>query len=277
MPNFPAVKERLTRSSFVRAIAFIPKTILNKWQDMTYARSMWPKDIERFKYIHKGESCFIIGNGPSLTIEDLEKLKGKVTFGSNYLFRLFEKTSFRPTYYVAGDPFFFPEGFKELQAYGGVEEYFMAQKNDDIYVPNLHRINVSGPFTIVKGSMKNDEFSNDVSHHFALSYTVTFYSLQLAVYMGFKTIYLVGVDHKYAKAVDSHGRMKTNEDSPITYADGIDPSARPGWNYVDSTTHSYIAAKKFADDHGIQILNATRGGALNVFDRVDFDEAIQRP
>ena len=68
--------------------------------------------------------------------------------------------------------------------------------------------------------------------------------------------------------------MKTNGTDCTTYAEGIDPSAKPGWNYVDSTTYSYITAKKYADTHGIRILNATRGGELEVFDRVNLDEVI---
>lgn len=274
MPSYLALKEKLTRSPVVRAVAYIPKTLLNKWQDHVYAHSKWSEDMKRFKGIHEGEECFVVGNGPSLTTDDLEKLKDKYTFCSNYLFRLFDKTAFRPTYYVAGDPFFFPDGFNELVKYDGVEEYFMAPKEDSFDNPRVHRINVSGPFTVVKGSLKNDDFSDDPSLYLALSYTVTYYSLQLAVYMGFKTIYLVGVDHKYAKAVDSHGRMKTNGTDCKTYAEGIDPSAKPGWNYVDSTTYSYITAKKYADTHGIRILNATRGGELEVFDRVNLDEVI---
>ena len=32
--------------------------------------------------IHSGRRAFIIGNGPSLTVADLERLKGEVTFAS---------------------------------------------------------------------------------------------------------------------------------------------------------------------------------------------------
>lgn len=269
-----ALKERLTRSSAVRAVSFLPKTLLNKWQDYVYARSKWPEDIRQFKDLHKGEECFVIGNGPSLTIEDLEKLQGKYTFCSNYLYRLFDEMSFRPTYYVAGDPFFFPEGFNELICYEGIEDYFMAPKDKFFECPHVHKINVSGPFTVVKGSLKSDDFSSDPSRYLALSYTVTYYSLQLAAYMGFETIYLLGVDHKYAMAVDERGRMKKTSENDESYASGIAPEKKPGWNYIDSTTYSYITARKYADSHGIRILNATRGGELEVFERVDFDDIV---
>ena len=40
---------------------------------------------------------------------------------------------------------------------------------------------------------------------------------------------------------------------------------------IELTTMSFGAVKKYADAHGIRVFNATRGGKLDVFDRVDFD------
>ena len=37
------------------------------------------KNILKLKNKHYGEKCFVIGNGPSLLLEDLEKIKGEVT------------------------------------------------------------------------------------------------------------------------------------------------------------------------------------------------------
>ncbi|HJD45240.1 MAG TPA: hypothetical protein H9909_00215, partial [Candidatus Mediterraneibacter norfolkensis] len=52
---------------------------------------------------HKGERCFVIGNGPSLTAEDLELLKGEITFAANRIYMLFDRTDWRPTYYFCAD------------------------------------------------------------------------------------------------------------------------------------------------------------------------------
>ena len=38
---------------------------------------------------------------------------------------------------------------------------------------------------------------------------------------------------------------------------------------------AYQSAKKYADAHGIKIYNATRGGNLEVFERVDFDSLFK--
>ena len=51
------------------------------------------------KDIHRGKRGFIIGNGPSLTVADLEKLKNEITFASNRIYLAFDETNWRPTYY----------------------------------------------------------------------------------------------------------------------------------------------------------------------------------
>ena len=59
--------------------------------------------LKQFHNIHTGERCFIIGNGPSLKIADLEKIKNEYTFGANRIYELFDKTDWRPRYYCLQD------------------------------------------------------------------------------------------------------------------------------------------------------------------------------
>lgn len=274
LTNRERVEEYLRRSSIFRCAAIIPKKVEQYIGDIRYKHSKWPDDIQQFKDRHLGERCFIIGNGPSLTIKDLEKINNEYSFCANLAYKLFDKTRFRPTYYVAADKFFFPRYYNELIAYQGIKDYFFAKESAHrVSLPqDAHCLNITGPFTIVKGSMRNDDFSSDPSDHLAMSYTVTFYSIQLAVYMGFKTIYLLGVDHNYANSVDKDGMLHRGSREATSYAKGIDVPAGSGWNYVDSTTYSYQIANAYAKGNGISILNATRGGKLEVFPRVDFDD-----
>ena len=41
--------------------------------------------------------------------------------------------------------------------------------------------------------------------------------------------------------------------------------------YRELFFNAYKIAKKYAETHGIKIYNATRGGEMEVFERVDFD------
>lgn len=77
--------------------------------------------------------------------------------------------------------------------------------------------------------------------------------------MGFKEIYLLGVDFTGA---DEHGGK---------YNHFYSEKELTSVSYTDQVKNSYEKAKKYADEHGIKIYNATRGGKLEIFPRVDFD------
>jgi len=62
------------------------------------------KDLKRFKDIHKGEECFIVGTGPSLTKDDIELIRGKYSFGVNTLYKIYDQIDWRADYYCIIDP-----------------------------------------------------------------------------------------------------------------------------------------------------------------------------
>ncbi len=47
------------------------------------------RQLAALKDIHRGERCFIIGNGPSLKQTDLSRLKDEFTFGMNRFYLMF--------------------------------------------------------------------------------------------------------------------------------------------------------------------------------------------
>ena len=87
----------------------------------------------------------------------------------------------------------------------------------------------------------------------------TYAAIQMAVYMGFSTIYLLGVDCSY---------NKNNKENYFFQEQKKDVHN----HYEDRMLVAYRTAKEYADTHDIRILNASRGGSLEVFDRIDFDK-----
>ena len=79
--------------------------------------------------------------------------------------------------------------------------------------------------------------------------------------MGFKEIYLLGVDCNYKGKLHFYNSDKLEKKMINHNEDGM--------------IKCYRSAKKYADEHGIKIFNATRGGALEVFPRVDFDSLFE--
>jgi len=54
------------------------------------------KRIQEFKGKYKGQRCFVVATGPSLTVEDLNTLhkNNEVVFSMNTIVKAFEKTEF---------------------------------------------------------------------------------------------------------------------------------------------------------------------------------------
>ena len=57
--------------------------------------------LNKYKNIHKGERCFIIGNGPSLNKTDVSKLKNEYCFGMNRIYLAFPEWGFETSYFVS--------------------------------------------------------------------------------------------------------------------------------------------------------------------------------
>ncbi|MFD2442781.1 6-hydroxymethylpterin diphosphokinase MptE-like protein [Bacillus sp. CGMCC 1.16607] len=208
---------------------------------------------------HKGERCFIVATGPSLVIEDLDKLRNEMTFSMNSIFLSFNETDWRPNYYGIQFPEFFHK-YKneidqlnvELKLVGDVVSK-QVKLSDDYYIYPLHMLNHN--WTHKKYHSK---FSADAFEVVYSGYTITYSLIQLAVYMGFEEIYLIGVDCNYASNKNNHVK-----DYGI-----VDPLASAAG---EKMICAFKEAKKYADNHQIKIYNATRGGMLEVFERVDFD------
>ena len=81
------------------------------------------RELSKLKDIHRGRQAFLIGNGPSVRIEDLEKFKDQLTFCFNRFYLAYDRMDFRPTYTLAADPQFIQDFSSEFLAFseGGGE------------------------------------------------------------------------------------------------------------------------------------------------------------
>ena len=97
--------------------------------------------------------------------------------------------------------------------------------------------------------------------------------------MGFSEIYLLGCDHNYALKADKNGSIHQDASVSATYFDGVDEEkskAAKSVQCVDFMTESYLVCRRSADELQVKVYNATRGGKLEVFERVDFDELMSK-
>lgn len=244
-----------------------------KFREYECFKRQYTNDLKRFKDIHRGERCFIIGNGPSLLSSDLDKLKNEITFGSNYVFKIFDKTDWRPTYYSCTDGNVLKKIIKEDEFWNiGAKSFFFQYATN--YLFNKKTMDNSYYFWLQekKPSKRLPKFSQNIEKEVYNSWTVTYVLMQLAVYMGIKEIYLLGIDNNYSVQVNNKGEIKSNNNVQDSFVKGKSYKDLGGATpNVERMNMGYLSAKKFADKHNIKIYNATRGGKLEAYERINFD------
>jgi hypothetical protein len=235
------------------------------------------REVSTFQNKHRGERCFVLGNAPSLELGDIEKIhaSGEYTLASNMITALFDKTEWRPSYYFNFDPDCRPDTTA-------------LQKSDSICFFNIWGIVHAGggffdnafylqeamPYFYHYDYPQKIKFSEeiDIIHNCG---TIAHVMLQAAVNMGFTEIYLIGVNHEYPTYIDHAGNIVHTELKQSHFYDNDLLKVVPGLNH-DVNELGYKSAREYADAHGIKIYNATRGGRLEAFERVDFDSIFEK-
>ena len=121
----------------------------------------------------------------------------------------------------------------------------------------------------------NADFSTHINRYIGQGFTVTYAAIQMAYYMGFSKVYLLGIDHNYSVSLNEKG-VPVMQENVKDYFEGSTAS-NEGINLprVVESSMAYMTARKFADKHNdFSVYNATRGGKLEAFERADFDKII---
>lgn len=239
--------------------------------------SKYGKKLKSLKGIKNGDMCFVIGNGPSLRTEDLTVLKENNidTFAANRIYNTFENTSWRPTYYVCEDEFILEDiqdKVNELNFdYKFIPINFNWYKNIDIN--NAYYFYQTYDSNLKKGGARPDFFSEDITKFIPCRGSVITTCVQLAVYMGYSKIYLIGVDHSFSRMTDKDGNLIVDEKIKDHFGNqkNADENTKGIFN-IDAATQSFIDMKAFCEKNNVTVYNATRGGKLEVYTRVDFDD-----
>ena len=230
--------------------------------------------IRRFHDRYRGRRCFIIGNGPSLRLNDLSLLKDEVTFGVNGIYLNEDTRDFLPTHYVVEDVYVAEDRSGDINAWHRPYKWFgnylrHCLKGD----ANTMWMNVSVDYRQRPGFPR---FSKDASRILYVGGTVSFLSLQLAYYMGFNEVYLIGFDHSYVVKSDvtkDGNKLVSNSDDPNHFhKDYFGKGFRWHEPRVDRMELAYENAKEAFEADNRRVFNATVGGHLEVFPRVNYED-----
>ena len=215
---------------------------------------------------HRGERCFVIGNGPSLRQTDLSKLARERTFGLNRIYLKFDELGFATTYHVCVNRLVVEQCAREIEAvpcpkFIGWESRRAIRFTDDM---------------VFLRSLAEPHFAADPRDGLWYGATVTFAAIQLAWWMGFDPVILIGVDHDFATKGPANATVVSGGDDPNHF----DPRYfGKGFRWqlpdLEVSEMAYRIAQQHFQGGGRRILDATLGGKLRVFERVDYDGLFQ--
>lgn len=247
----------------------------------TYAkrkRSMSQKDIERiekYRNIHRGERCFIVLTGPSLNKEDLSLIKNEICFTVNSGYKAYGIGGWTPQYYVTMDG---NEVAQEMLSDILEGDYsfdgIFTDMNNPINDDRLIKLPTDGSLIFRMNSILNKLFSNlwttgiistDISQVIYCGKTVLCSVLQIAVYMGFAEIFLLGADFTYTGS-------RTHSELAYEEIKGKNWNKRKTEEEMRTQITDYA---KDANKKNIKICNVTRGGNLECFERRTLEEVIE--
>lgn len=223
-------------------------------------KALW----QPFKDIHKGETVFIIGNGPSLCPADLELIARRPSFGSNKIYLLFGRTTWRPTYYSVEDELVAKQNINAINNAEMIRLAFyrrdfnrtLEPKHPHMWFDDWHYYR---PFP---------KFSMDPARGLFWGGSVLYINAQIAVWMGATTLAFIGVDFQFHETQRNSQGYLVGQGEVNHFASDY---RRPGelWNApnLHRQVKSFECLRDATRNLGISAINVTRGGALNVLER----------
>jgi hypothetical protein len=249
----------------IKRIPQLPAAYLHPWRRESIRR------LTELKDIHKGKRAFVIANGPSLKQTDMSKLKNEFTFGMNRIYLMFPELGFSTTYLTVVNDLVIEQTASDLAALKLPK--FLAWRSRHHFPDNL--LNTQLP-TFLYTSYTGPHFSTDVRGRVWEGATVTNVTLQLAFHMGFQQVILIGVDHNYSTTGKPNTTVTSQGDDPNHFSPAYFGKGFR-WQLPDLETSEvgYAMVRDAYQKAGREVLDATIGGKLTIFPKVDYESLFR--
>lgn len=234
---------------------------------------------------HKGKRCFCVGNGPSLKNTPLHLLNNEYSFGLNNIAKIYPSTTWRPTFYVNVTIGITDDGWAAAAKEASKNTVSFVNHGALPYIlekDNRNALEMPDFIFPVEGN-KEIKWFHDLADGVSKYGSSMLAVMQIATYMGFNPIYLVGCDCKWVSFdyeedkdpnhfVDTYwGKLKIYGEHSIA----VTPATAQ--YYTDQAKVAHILAKYECDKMGVRVYNATVGGELETYPRVDLVDIIDEP
>jgi hypothetical protein len=244
----------------LRRLPELPSAYFHPWRKESIKR------LSALKDVHKGKRAFIIGNGPSLKQTDLSKLKNEITFCMNRFYLAFPELGFNATYLCVTNDLVVEQFVDDINALPISK--FIAWRSHRHFKPQLpiHQLP-----TFVYTSYTGPRFAADVRGRVWEGATVTNLALQVAFFMGIEQAILIGVDHNFTSKGDANKMVVSQGDDPNHFMPNYFGKGVK-WQLPDLDTSEigYAFARDAYQKAGREVLDATVGGKLTIFPKVEY-------
>lgn len=220
--------------------------------------------LETWRNRYEGQRCFIVGNGPSLNTMDLSKLSGTFTFGMNRIYLAFEDRDFRTSCLVSVNDLVLEQCHQEMAELAVPR--FVTWRARHLFEAQPDLLFLDTDYTLP------ENFNGDAMGRLFEGFTVTYVCLQLAYFMGFSEAILIGVDHNFVTKGQANATVVSEGDDPNHFSAGyFGKGFRWQLPDLEGSERAFRMARDAYQADGRRIVDATVGGKLTIFPKVDYD------
>ena len=236
----------------------------------------------RFHNMYAGRRCFVIGNGPSLNKQDLSPLADEITITMNFFNRHPILEKWKPTFFCMADPLYIqkpeilPDFLYNIEAEAnffliGAKDIF--DKGNYLDMEKVYYLKMTG------GALYDwpvERRGLDLTMCLPGVRSTAHMAIMIALYIGCSPIYLLGLDQSLSSTEPPQRHFYPDPPGTYIVSDNVH-----GQRCIDGlegtllTFSSFEALRRMGSCRGCAILNATGGGALCVFERVNYEEIIR--
>ena len=222
------------------------------------------RKLALLKDIHKGQRCFIIGNGPSLKNTNLSLLENEYTFGMNRIYLKFPELGFSTKYYLSVNSLVVEQCADDIRALPVPK--FISWRSRNLITP-------TDDLMFLHTTYSGQKFARDARERIWEGATVTYVAMQVAYFMGFHQVYLIGVDHSFTTKGKPNTTVTSQGDDPDHFDAGyFGKGFRWQLPDLDTSEVGYRLAKDVFEQDNRQVIDATVNGKLTVFPRADYND-----
>lgn len=257
------------------------------------------KDNLKYKNIHIGKRCFILGNGPSLKTENLSLLRNEYVFTVNQFTRNSQAINIKPNFHVWADANFFAKGYDTsameelndvmktiINCNPNVEVFYPLNQQEFVEYHHFNEIMSVNYFCSRLDFKKTLHQDIDLTHFIPGFGTVVQYAMAIAVYMGFKEIYLLGCDNT-GLLVTIKSALKQNDDSDYAYHMTINEKKRMEQLIEKNSLEAYVKAfletiecyrlwSRYCSDRDIKLVNCSSTTVIDSIERMSLCEVLKQ-